>query len=208
MSLGASTVSFLSLGPRVETQGRKLHARTHLLWQVLTLGAYGRTVIVCPRRRTIRIHTRLFWLPRERTIRFDEVERLDYRFGSMGTSWGWTSDGYGAHDSMETFSVSLVLYRGNERVPLFSWIGEGARTTGWTGVLTGDSLIDFEGDQEASSKGFVARLQEVSGIPLRRDPSRLVQALGGPRCTSCDRANPVNQTRCQYCGAGLTAAGG
>jgi len=55
--------------------------------------------------------------------------------------------------------VKLDLYTGKS-VKLWTFFGEGAVRTGWTGVVFGgDELADFAGTQEDDSRHFLELLQ-------------------------------------------------
>lgn len=165
MSLVTVKTSAAATGPTVWMEGPVLCARTSLVWQVLSLGAYRKQVEVDPRARTVTILRRVLWLLSfERVVPFDEISHIEYRFASMATSWSlWI----GARDAVESFSISLALGDRSE-ISLFSFAGEGARMTGVRGVLFGDSVVDFEGDQKDRSLGYLEALMELTGKGLSR----------------------------------------
>jgi hypothetical protein len=59
---------------------------------------------------------------------------------------------------------------------LISFRGAGSAHTGALGVLMGDSVVDFQGDQGSRSLGFIDALQAFTGIGLskRSRPKRLI----------------------------------
>lgn len=165
MSLVTVKTSAAAATPRVWMEGPVLCARTALLWQFVSLGSYCKHVEVSPIERTISIRTRLLWvLQTERELSFDDVSHIEYRFSSMVTSWSvWR----GARDTVEQFSIALALHDRSE-VALFDFDGDGARNTGWLGVLAGDSIVDLQGDQKERSLSYLDALMELTGKGLSR----------------------------------------
>jgi hypothetical protein len=144
-----------------------------LLSQVLLLGSSCRRVVVDPRSDTITLKTRSLWFFRKTvTLRYSDISHFEYRYGSLATSWDFLGN---VHDSLESYSVSAALHRGEE-VYLISFRGAGSAQTGALGVLLGDSVVDFQGDQGSRSLGFIDALQAFTGIGLskRARPKRLV----------------------------------
>jgi hypothetical protein len=173
VSLVTVTSSASSLSPRVWVEDERLVAETSTLSQVLLLGSSKRRVVVDPRADTLTLYTRGFWLFRRTvTLRFSDISHFEYRFGSVATGWDVLGN---VHDSLESYSVSAALYHGEE-VYLISFRGAGAAQTGVLGVLMGDSLVDFQGDQGSRSLGFIDALQAFTGIGLskRSRPKRLM----------------------------------
>lgn len=161
--------SFSALNPKVWFDDGKLCARTNLFLQVLSLGSWKKLVEVDPQARRVTIHRRFLWiLERTVEISFDEISHIAYRHGSIATSWDILGN---VHDSLEAFSVDLVLHDKSE-ARLFSFRGEGAHSTGVTGMLLGDSLIDHQGDQGARSLAYVDAIQELTGKGLSPAPRR------------------------------------
>jgi hypothetical protein len=173
VSLVTVTSSASSLSPKVYVEGDRLIAETSTLSQVLLLGSSKRRVEVDPRADTITLHTRTLWLFRKTvTLRFSDVSHFEYRYGSLATSWDILGN---VHDSLESYSVSAALHRG-EDIYLISFRGAGSAHTGALGVLRGDSVVDFQGDQGSRSLGFIDALQAFTGIGLskRSRPKRLI----------------------------------
>ncbi len=165
MSIYTITSRFHALKPKVWLEESRLMARSSLLVQLLSIFSYCKVVCVDRLYRTVTIHTRFFWLvSRTRVIPFNRIKRIDYSFSSIPTSWSiWV----GTEDDIEWFSVSLELAETLETVRLFSFLGEGAVETGWTGVLlSDDSIIDFMGDQEVTSRNYIDLLKVFTGKTL------------------------------------------
>ena len=202
MSVVRVETPLLSLSPQVWCEGDHLYARTSLLLQTLGIFSYARTVHVDRAAKYVYIDTRYLWGLRSSTvIPFRKVERLEYRFGSVPTS---ATIGGHIPDQVERFRVELVLDDG-EHVPLFSFRGEGSAMTGAVGVLWGDSIADFSGDQETTSRAYVDLLQQYLGVSLGGVP-RLADAAGRTwACRSCERPAPPRPGKCLYCGGELAA---
>jgi len=202
MSVWTSTSSLLAIKPAVSVEGDLLRARTALVAQFLTLFSYCRRVFVDRAREKVGVETKYLWFFRSRRmIPFAEVAYIDMSFSSMGTSWGWSSDGHGATDQVEKFTVSLFL-DSNEEVRLFSFVGEGACQTGWSGALFGgDSLVDYAGDQEGAARQFARALKEFIGVTIGKPVAHLADAQGQKFfCAECGRPSAPTLQKCFYCG--------
>ena len=68
-----------------------------------------------------------------------------------------------AADSMDVFTVSVVLKEDFKKIKLWTFIGEGS---GVAGIVADDSWINFEGFQEDDSRNFVEVLQYLTQKPL------------------------------------------
>lgn len=163
MSILAITSPLAALNPKVWTEDGQLRARTNLLLQILCLFFWERTVIVDRRERTILLRNRFLWLlERTHVFAFGDLSHIDYRFASMSTGW----DMFGRDtDSLEKFTVSVTKHDG-ETIELFAFRGDGTGMTGVTGVMLGDSALDYEGDQADKSLGYVEQLQRFTGLTL------------------------------------------
>jgi hypothetical protein len=133
------------------------------------------------------------------------VDHISYHYRDLPTSFFSTfrarSYTLQAADTLEHFEVELVL-KNDEHLPLFSFVGDGERMTGLLGVAMGDSLVDFQGEQEAESLRFVRELERLTRLPLGPALPRGVERRAGPPCPGCGQAN-VPRARCLYCGAPL-----
>lgn len=206
MSLFSATTGWLSLKPRISTSGGILRVRTSTLLRALGLFSFGRTVWIDSRRRTIAVETRRFWIRSGwRTIPFERVDHLDYDFSTLPTSFSFP---HGSTDQVETYTVSLVLKDPQEQVEVASFHGEGSVMTGWEGVFfSGDSLLDWSGNQGDSSLTFVEVLKKILGVPLGKQIGPIRDKEGVLwRCTACGRNSPPARKRCQYCGGAVEAA--
>jgi hypothetical protein len=165
MSLITVTSPLSAINPKVWWEGPALCARTAMLLQILSLFSWCKTVSVNPRAKTVSIQWRYLWLLRHRrAIHFNDISHLDYQYSSLMTGWNWMGQ---ETDAVESYTVALVL-ESREEVTLMRFRGEGARHTGWGGVLLGDSIIDVEGDQQARSLNFIDSLQELTGKGLSK----------------------------------------
>jgi hypothetical protein len=200
MSLYEVKSGLLALGPRVWHQGGRIYVRTNLLLQVLALGSYTRTVVVDPEMRRVDVGVRHVWVwARHRFIPFAHIDHIDYRYGSLGTDFGLF---HGTTDRVERFLVELVLDDG-ERVPVASFRGEGSAMTGLGGVVfSRDSVIDYAGNQEDTSRALVDLLVEAIGVPLGKPMSSARVFV----CSACGRHAGRGEARCSACGGAVQRA--
>lgn len=197
VSLLSAKSSFLSIKPRVEDTSRFVSVRTNGFLRFLSLWSYDYLVEIDVDRRRIDVSRRLLWaFTRTRTIEFDAVDQVDYRYSSRGTSWSY----FRRNDSVETYRISLILAGSGERVPVASFRGEGAVMTGVGGVLRGDSLVDWQGDQQDASRALFDRLKDLIESPDRKLPGRAVGRAPIRSCVECGQAAPPNYANCLYCG--------
>ncbi|MBU1193041.1 MAG: hypothetical protein KKA36_09465 [Gammaproteobacteria bacterium] len=112
-----------------------------------------------------------WWLFQKSTeLSFDRVKGVLYGYQDFGTSWSINLFWVGRTDSVEMFVVGLALTDPEERLPLFTFFGEGSTETGWSGViLGGDSVVDFRGTQDHDSRGFVGLVCEAIGVKIIPD---------------------------------------
>ncbi len=205
MSIVHRRSRLLSVTPTLTLAEDWLHASTSPLWVALSLGSYRRQLHVDARTGRIIVRERRYWLTRETRLAFGDVAHIEYGFASTSTSFfGTYSAGRAtlqSADSIERFHIGLVLKDGRQ-LPLFSFVGDGEKMNGLLGVLLGDSIIDFSGEQEDDSYAFVKALQDLTGLQLGPAlPGGVEQR--GPKCPSCGHAN-VPRARCLYCGASIT----
>lgn len=165
MSLGVLTSPLSAINPKIWFADGVLHARTNLLLQILCLFFWKKRVEVDPATSTIRIYKRYLWILESTTeISFSEISHLEYRYGSLTTSWDLFGNSL---DRVEAFTVDLALHDQSE-VRLLSFRGDGAVRTGMIGVALGDSVIDAQGDQEQRSLAYIDFLQELTGKGLSK----------------------------------------
>lgn len=197
MSLYEVKSSVLTLGPRVWSQGGRIYIRTNRALQVLALGSYARTVVVDPEMRRVEVDVRHLWAwSRRRLIPFARIDHIDYRYGGLPTAFGLF---HGVTDRVERFLIELVL-DDDERVPVASFRGEGSEMTGLGGVVfSDDSLVDYAGNQDDSSRALVEVLIDAIGVPLGKP-------LASARvfvCSACGRHADRRETRCPACGGAV-----
>lgn len=207
MSIVKVSSGALSLAPHVTFGQNWLTARTHRLWEVLSLFSFQRVLWVDAGRRQVRLRERRWWKTRETQLSIDAIDHIEYRYLALPTSF-FTS--YGAWrmtaetgDRLDRFAVSLVLKSG-EHLPLFTFIGEGAVMTGTFGALLGDDWLDMEGKQEQEARGFVEHLMRLTKLGLNPSLPRQAAERRGTRCPQCGQLN-APRARCLYCGAALPA---
>ena len=193
--------SIYSTGPSFHYDGNRLVARTRWWHQLLTLWGYSRRLIVDKQTGWFDLSVRRFWFFKtHHTLRFNRITHVDFEFGSIATAVDHRGR---AMDSLERFSVTVVLDTG-ERLDLFGFAGDGANMRGVSGLMLGDSLVDYEGTQEDDSRAFVRSLCDAGAFSLgpklevhRDEQGRRI------RCTTCHKPNPPRRKNCQYCGGTL-----
>jgi hypothetical protein len=206
MSLIHRRSRLLSLAPKVLAGNGWLRASTHGFWVALSLFSYKRELHVDAKRELITLKERWCWQTTENRVSFAVIDHIEYGFGDWATSF-FTAVQSGRYalrgaDSVERFYVALVLKTG-QSLPLFVFVGDGERMTGLAGVLMGDGIVDFSGEQESESLLFVKQLQQLTRLQLGPAlPGNLERR--GQKCSSCGHANAA-RARCLYCGAQLAA---
>lgn len=200
MSVLEVKTGLLSLAPRIREQGGRIYVQTSGLFRLLTLGSYARTVIIDPGMRRIDVGVRHLWAwVRHRIIPFARVEHIDYRFGSLPTSW---SRWHGTTDQLEKFSIDLVL-DDDQRIRVATFRGAGSVMTGVSGALWGgDSLVDYAGNQEDASRALVELLADMIGVPLGKPLASARVRV----CSACGLHAGPQDTRCTACGGEIARA--
>lgn len=206
MSLYTVTSSLLGIKPKVWVEGEQLHARTALPLQAFSLFSYARHMCVDRRIRLLKIQTRWLWgIRSQRIIHFRQVSHIDLDYGSFATARNWRFD---RTDEVEKFTVSVVLKNTNEKLTLCSFMGDASIHTGWGGVLFGgDTVVDWQGDQEDAFQRFVSLLPEfLLDVPIGKPLAAELNVLGYRcACSVCGRSAFPNQTRCAHCGGAIQA---
>jgi hypothetical protein len=197
----------LSIAPHVVVGQNWLMARTHRLWSLLSLFSYQRELWVDGAQRQLRLRERMGWKTREKRVRVDAIDHIEYRYAGLLTSFFTSYDRsqttLETSDRLDSFTVGLVLKSG-EHLPLFTFFGEGAVTTGALGTLLGDAWLDLEGQQEQEARGFVEHLMRLTQLGLGPSLPRQAAERRGTRCPQCNQLN-APRARCLYCGAELEA---
>jgi len=196
----------LSISPHVVVGQHWLSARTHRLWSLLSLFSYQRELWVDAGQRRVRVRERKWWKTRETLVSIDAIEHIDYRYIGLPTAFfahvrRYNQTTLETADRMDRFQVSLVLKSG-EHLPLFTFIGEGAVSTGIVGSLLGDSWLDLEGKQEEQARTFVEHLMRLTQLGLGPSLPQQAAERRGMRCFQCGQVN-APRPRCLYCGAAL-----
>jgi len=192
--------SLLDLCPRIWAERGQLYARSSWLQQALTLFAFSRFVHVDARLRVVFVDRRFLWfLHSRRSVRFDRIRHIDYRFSRIVTEW---SSFVGATDQWEKFVVALALRDPDEKLVLFRFRGFGSVGTGFYGVLFGDDIIDSEGLQQTTSLAFIEALQRLLGVGIGEMPVALeTLRKHGWECSACKQLGPPRPGKCLYCGS-------
>jgi hypothetical protein len=158
------SLPFLSLGPRIEKSGERLIARTSFVQALLCLGLFRRLVEVDPARKVVSVRDRRCWLfSREKSIRFDLIKDIIYRYDDFSIGLGWS-----AGQSTDCFRVGLRLLNLDE-VFLFSFSGAGTfvNNSVWPDWMFWEQYaLDFSGTQESHSRAFVEILMKMVGVSL------------------------------------------
>lgn len=163
MSLIVPTFGIFSIKPKFWEREGVLHSRSSLFVQLIFLFSYKKTVTVDPLAKEVTIRHRFLWVFRiVKRVSFHEITRIDYSFASWGTSWNRLGE---RRDQQENFNISLIL-RGDKYVSLWDFMGEGSVADGIRGMLLGDSLVDFSGNQEDASRRYVTLVKKYTGKTL------------------------------------------
>ncbi len=162
MSLATHTLSFLGIKPKVWVDGHRLLARTSLVWQLLSFFSYASTVIVDRQRLEVTVETRILWVMiLVEKVPFSRVAGVGYRARTLPTSWSLFD---GTLDRYEIINVSLELVNPRESLLLFRFMGDGSVKTGLSVVLwSGDSIIDFRGNQMETAQEYMELLEAFVG---------------------------------------------
>ena len=156
------TFGLLAIKPRAKLVEGCLIIETPWFFRILSFGFYYKMVMVDPVSRIFSFgRKRSEWT---RLIPFEAIERLDYSFAEAGINRD--SLLLGSHDSIECYTLSIILRKEGERVVLGRFSGEGSVDHGWKGILVGDDVLDYRGDQWECSLGVVKLLQAMTGLPL------------------------------------------
>jgi len=195
------STSWLSLKPRVYGDDDALCCETSIFAQLATLLAYHRRVVVDREKRVVQVDERSWWWRQSSLeIPFSRVCHIEYEFDSLPTAFA----GVVAADSVERFTVSLVLRNPEEMVRLATFDGEGSTITAGLGVLAGDTLFELCGDQGNASRMFVAALKRLLGVPIGLPVPRVADERGVRyRCAACGQPSPPRRRKCQYCGGAV-----
>jgi hypothetical protein len=155
--------------PLVWRDAQSLYARTSAWYQLLNLGSYCRTVHVDRASRHIIITVRKLWcLTRSTFIPFGTIDYIDRSHWDVPQSIGLTAEGVAATDVTEVWYVRAKLKGTPHPVSLFRFIGDGARVTGWLGVMFGgDGVVDFEGMQDQKSDAYARLVAEYAGVTYK-----------------------------------------
>jgi hypothetical protein len=208
VSLATIRHSLFSLNPRVREARGVIHVRTNFLMRILCLFAFEQEFYIARDGSRVDVFTTRFWFFRKtRSIRREAIAYLDYRYGSLGTSFIYGPSAGGrvgmqAADKLERFTLWLVLRDGDEEIRLCEFSGSASVATGIGGVLLGDDVIDFEGTQQSESLALISQMTDRLQVPLGPPlPAQLRDGVGGSaRCADCERPVPPRCERCQYCG--------
>jgi hypothetical protein len=204
MSLFTAQLSLLTLRPSIRESRDSVIIKTGFLTGLCTLFLSWRRVEILPSRRRVLLSSRKAYLfTSHEVIEFTDVWYVDYSFGSLGTDWGWTSAGFGRHDQVESFSISIVT-KDDKRHVVCAFRGEGSTCTGWTGVLLGDDeILDFSGTQEKESRKLAQYLAKLLGVRIGK-PLEAIADMA--TCPACGRSTSLYKAKCLYCGAQVNEA--
>lgn len=156
-------------------------------------------------KREIRIKSRKWWfIIKSSSIPFSTIEYIDRDKYEMPSSFGFAPGGYGYHDTFEFINVCAVTNERHEMVPLFQFWGDGSENTGWTGVIFGDDVIDFHGDQENAAINFAQLIAKATGTRVGISREVIIPTNENGKkiyCVQCNHQLAPHVTRCIYCGS-------
>ncbi|MFC1617444.1 hypothetical protein ACFL2K_04410 [Candidatus Margulisiibacteriota bacterium] len=201
MSLTNIQLSFLSIKPVVIVNNRFIIIKKSFFQKLFGLFLKNyKTEIDFLLNRITHTETSYFFFNKKVIRSFKKLSHIDYSKKDFATSWGacHTNSGMSSmdFDSVSIFHVYL-FFKDNSQIKLGSYFGEGARNTGWLGVLLGDSIIDFSGNQREKSHSLVLLLSKRLKIPIGRqlDLSHLET-----KCPYCKHIIGKKSKKCLYCG--------
>ncbi len=181
--------------PKVTYGSKRITARSSLVLQLVTLFSSKRKVLFCSTSRQATIWTRRWWLKRTvEKVNFAAVRHVDVSQITVGGSPGLTPDGFGWRDQQENFIPALMTIEGR-KIELISFLGEGSISTGWFGVLLGDSIVDFRGKQQDKAREFASRVATMIGVPCGIELKVMAEARspeGKINCQSCGHFNAAS----------------
>lgn len=103
---------FFRFQPSVRRVGDKIVAGSGFATHVLTLGFYGRKVVIDPAVKTIDIRVRRFWFATSKdVIRFDEIRQVVYGYRDIASS-------YADHRAEDCFIVGIELKKTLSQIEL------------------------------------------------------------------------------------------
>ena len=193
--------------PKILYSGDSITARTSLLLQLVLLFSTSLTVEVNAKTGTVTLVSRNWWFnKRAETVLFGDIRYIDTSKITVGTSAGYTPDGIGFQDQQENFVPFLMTHDGR-KIDLISFYGPGSVSSGWWGVVLGDSVLDFKGRQEIRAMEFCERVATMVGVTCGVDSKILTDTkstAGKIECSSCGHFNASNCRKCLYCGADMS----
>ena len=158
-----------SIGPNIREKDGRIIATTSVLVWLFTFGLYRRRVVIDPQRQTVTIHSRWLWfISRQRTIRFRDIAAITYGYEDLSLNGPLTL----AHDTYDSFTVGLRLVDESE-FKLFTFHGDGTfkNESCWPDWMYWcDFQFDLSGNQQRESRLFVnllGRLINVTVVPPR-----------------------------------------
>lgn len=166
MSIYEPEFKTLSFGPSYSVTGSYFIAKTCFSKKLLSFFSYERRLLMDKQSKMIRLSVKKWWFNHEVIeLPFSRVRGILYNFKDHGTSWSVTPFWMGRTDSVEFFSISLVLKDPRSTLALFSFAGEGSASTGLRGViLGGDDIVDIRGSQENDSLEFLKNISKFLGV--------------------------------------------
>ena len=198
MSLFLKKSRVFSILPRIKETNRVLSISNSFTQRLLTLFMHLQKVEIDWGRSRITIRTLWFLIrPTKVTIPFKDISHLDYDYEEFGRTFGFTPDGIGKHDSSEEYSVKVVT-KNKKSHTICKFRGKNATMNGALGVILGDSLVDYAGVQEETSRAFVLQLCNRLGVSLGKD---FAEPGMMRTCTQCGSTVSGFNPKCLYCGA-------
>lgn len=125
MSAFGFSSSVLTLRPTIVHDRDRLVIQSGWLSRMVVLFLLNRKVeIFFNQRLVVYSNTRFLFFRKTRIIGFDQLSHIDYTYGSIGRSWGWTGSGIGRYDSLESFAIALITKQ-KERLDVCAFRGRG-----------------------------------------------------------------------------------
>lgn len=150
MSLRTVTINFLGLKPNVLVSDKCIQAKSGFLQKLFYLFSCNRRVTFHREKKMIEAHKKTWWLKkRSDFITYESVAEVNFEFG------GWNDFGWDFwQDHYEKIWIVLVVKDTGNEFPIICFEGEGSKETGFMGVLLGDAIFDFRGNQGKKASEF------------------------------------------------------
>ena len=193
MSIYSFQLSFLQTSPKVWENENQLFARTSLLYRVLNLFFYSRTVVVDRIKKHIEIKIKTFWFFTSRKyIPLDDIKCIDIEKRKKG-GFGFTPE----QDIVDKLYVQVIRKKNQSPVKLFRFVGDGGEYDRWGGSL----LFDVEGMHYEKALNYAKLVTKYTGSQLGEEHKiEYNTKIDHYKCLKCGH-EITSKIKCIYCGS-------